>query len=89
METGIHVGNTPGAIEASGANIIELVKLFPEQSLTSEVLIEGLRTIAKTSSVDHATVSHCTIYGGDVPDTKNPTRHKDLPPNPDVILLEK
>lgn len=67
METGIHVGSTPEVIDASGKSIVELVGLFPEHSRTPDALIEGLKAIAKVSSVEHVHVSHCTIYGGDPP----------------------
>lgn len=67
METGIHVGNTPETISATAEIIVDLIKLFPEQSRTEIALIEGFKTIAAAVRIN-ATVTGCTFYSGDNPD---------------------
>jgi len=57
----INIGADGGSIKNVRREIIELLKIFPKESLTFQVAVEAIISLRDMCKVTNTTISHCNL----------------------------
>ena len=76
MDTMIHIGADPKAVEAAANEIKGLVELYPESERTGHMGAEMFKGFYRMFDANGATVSHCTFTFCDAPQKRRKVKPK-------------